>query len=62
MTDERPKFTLVLQPLPGVADPNRTLRAALKRLLRDHKLRCLSVREESATTTAKESIDESIRT
>jgi hypothetical protein len=49
MTDERPKFVLTLQPVPGVADPIKALRAALKRLLRDHKLRCLSVHEESTT-------------
>jgi hypothetical protein len=40
----RPKFTLVLQPLPRI-DPIRALKAALKRLLRDHGLRSLSVRE-----------------
>jgi hypothetical protein len=38
---------LTLQPLPHV-DPTRALKAALKRLLRHHGLRCLSVREESS--------------
>jgi hypothetical protein len=52
-TDERPKFLLVLQPLPRV-DPIRALRWALKRLLRDHGLRCVSVREESAGTDPME--------
>jgi hypothetical protein len=52
-TDERPKLLVVLQPLPRV-DPTRALRWALKRLLRDHGLRCLSVREESTTTEPKE--------
>jgi hypothetical protein len=46
-SNERPKFVLTLQPLPGVADPIRTLRRALKRLLRDHGLRCVSAREEA---------------
>jgi hypothetical protein len=42
----RPKFVLVLQPLPDVTDPIKALRTALKRLLRNHGLRCLSVRGE----------------
>ena len=42
-----------LGPLGEILD----LRVAPKRLLRDHRLNCLSVREESTTTTAKESID-----
>jgi hypothetical protein len=44
MTDERPKLVVVLQPLPRV-DAVRALRAALKRLLRDHGLRCVEIRE-----------------
>ena len=41
----RPVFALRLQPLPGVADPIKALRVALKRLLRAHKLKCLDVRQ-----------------
>jgi len=37
-------FVLVLRPEPGV-DGDRALRAALKRLLRDHGLRCTGARE-----------------
>jgi hypothetical protein len=39
-------FTVKLRPLPGVANPIRALRWALKRLLRDYKLRCIPVSEE----------------
>jgi hypothetical protein len=45
MTD-RPIFLLRLQPLKGV-EPVRSLRLALKRLLRDYGLRCLSVQAEA---------------
>jgi hypothetical protein len=39
-------FVLRLRPLPSVVDPIRALRWALKRLLRDHGFRCISVSEE----------------
>jgi hypothetical protein len=42
----RPVFLLRLQPLKGV-DAVRSLRLALKRLLRDYGLRCLSVQAEA---------------
>ena len=41
----RPVFELRLQPLPSVADPIKALRAALKALLRQHKLRAIDVRQ-----------------
>lgn len=41
----RPVFAIRLQPLPGVADPIKALRAALKVLKRAYKLRCLDVRQ-----------------
>jgi hypothetical protein len=41
----RPVFVLKLRPLPGV-DPIRALRWVLKRLLRDHGFRCISVSKE----------------
>jgi hypothetical protein len=41
----RPTFLLRLQPLKGV-DPIRALRNVLKRLLRNHGMRCLSIDEE----------------
>jgi hypothetical protein len=37
----RPRFVLVLEPLPGV-DAVRGLRFVLKRLLRDHGMKCIS--------------------
>jgi hypothetical protein len=43
----RPVFVLQLRPEPGV-DAIRALRAALKRLLRDHGLRCISATESSS--------------
>lgn len=43
---DRPLFRLTLRPEPDVADPLRALRAALKRLLRDHGLRCLAIEEQ----------------
>jgi hypothetical protein len=42
---DRPTFLLRLQPLKGV-DPIRALRHVLKRLLRNHGMRCLSAEEE----------------
>ena len=41
---ERPIFTLVLRPEPGV-EPIRALRAALKVLLRRFGLRCVGLKE-----------------
>jgi hypothetical protein len=42
----RPRYVLTLEPLPGV-DAIRVLRWVLKRLLRDHGLRCISCEEVS---------------
>lgn len=42
---ERPVYELVLRPEASCGNPVLALRAALKRLLRDHALRCLSVRQ-----------------
>jgi hypothetical protein len=39
------RFVLTLQPLPGV-DPIRALRRVLKGLLRQHGMRCTTLREE----------------
>jgi hypothetical protein len=39
------RFVLTLQPLPGV-DPIRALRWILKGLLRQHGMRCITLREE----------------
>jgi hypothetical protein len=44
MKAPRPRFVLTLEPLPHV-DPIRALKATLKRMLRDDKLRCLDIRE-----------------
>lgn len=41
----RPVFVLRLRPAPG-CDVYRELRIILKRLLRQHRFRCLSVSEE----------------
>jgi hypothetical protein len=43
MDNSRPTFVLILRPEPRVADPVRALRHALKRLLRDHGMRCVSI-------------------
>ena len=48
MTD-RPTFDLRLRPEKGVDDPVYSLRLALKRLLRDYGLRCLSVQVVAST-------------
>jgi hypothetical protein len=44
---DRPVYVLHLRPEPHVVDVVRVLRAALKRLLRDHGLRAISVEESS---------------
>jgi hypothetical protein len=44
MKDERPIYLLTLQPLAGV-EPLRALRIILKRLLRAHGMKCLSVEQ-----------------
>jgi hypothetical protein len=49
MMNGHPIFTLRLQPLPGV-DAVRSLRLALKALLRRYGLRCVSI-EQTETTT-----------
>ena len=46
MTPRRPVFVLQLRPEPRI-DAIKALRAALKRLLRDYGLRCISVEESS---------------
>jgi hypothetical protein len=38
-------FVLTLRPLPGV-DAIRSLRGVLKKLLRQHGMRCVNLREE----------------
>ena len=42
----RPVFVLRLEPLPGI-DGHKALREALKRLRRNHGLRCLACIEEA---------------
>jgi len=42
MYNRRPVFTIQIRPEPGVDDPIRALRWALKDLLRRHGLRCIS--------------------
>ena len=42
----RPVFVLKLEPLPGI-DGHKALREALKRLRRNHGLRCLACIEEA---------------
>jgi hypothetical protein len=49
MTD-RPTFDLRLRPEKDVDDPVYSLRLALKRLLRDYGLRCLSVQVVGSTS------------
>jgi ribonucleoside-diphosphate reductase alpha chain len=44
----RPKFQLTLEPLPNVENPIRSLRHALKRLLRSYGLRCTDLHEETS--------------
>jgi hypothetical protein len=39
------RYVLTLQPLPGV-DPIRSLRWILKRVLRQHGMRCVDIRKE----------------
>jgi len=40
---DTPCWRLTLRATPAPVDPTRRLRAALKRLLRDHGLRCVKV-------------------
>lgn len=47
---DRPTFLIRLRPGPRVDDPIRSLRHALKRLGRDHDMRCLSAEIEIACT------------
>ena len=44
---ERPTFLLTLRPEPHVTDTPRALKRALKALLRQHGLRCVSIVEAS---------------
>jgi len=46
---DRPTFVIELRPEPGIDDPIRALRAALKNLLRRHGLRCVSAVAPIAT-------------
>jgi hypothetical protein len=41
----RKRYRLELEPLPGVANPEYALRQLLRRALRDHGLKCLSVEQ-----------------
>jgi hypothetical protein len=43
---KRPIYAIKLTPLPRGRDPIKALRAALKRLLRWHKLRCVGITEQ----------------
>jgi hypothetical protein len=47
-TRDRPTFIVTLRPEPGV-DPIHALRRALKRLLRDHGLRAITVEAQIET-------------
>jgi hypothetical protein len=49
--DERPVFVLRLRPEKNI-DPIRALRNVLKRLLRNHGMRAVSVEEEKPDGTA----------
>jgi hypothetical protein len=49
MNNDLPVYVLRLQPLKGV-DPLRALRHVLKRLLRAHGMKCLSVEQSAADT------------
>ena len=46
MREQQPIYHLRLQPWPGVRNVDLVLRRALKSLLRRHKLRCISIRQE----------------
>jgi hypothetical protein len=59
MVDDRPTFVVVLRPEKGT-DPIRAMRGALKRLLRYHRLRAISVRQiEHPGDVASMQIDQS---
>jgi hypothetical protein len=45
---ERPTFTIKLRAEPGVAEPIKALRSALKLLLRRFGLKCVCITEEGA--------------
>jgi hypothetical protein len=48
MKIDRPVFTLQIRPEPHVVDEIRTLKRALKTLLRQFGLRCISATESSS--------------
>jgi hypothetical protein len=50
--DEQPVFVLRLRPLPGT-DAIRQLRALLKRALRSHGFKCLSVEQEQTVAQVR---------
>ena len=54
----KPRFTLTVEAVPQADDPDgvRRLRMALKRLWRNHGLRCLSVFEVNDVSKAGEAI------
>jgi hypothetical protein len=52
MREQRPIYHLTLQLLPGVHNVDHVLRQALKSLLRRHKLRCISIRQEPRSDVA----------
>jgi hypothetical protein len=47
---DRPVYILKLRPEPQVVDPVRALRAVLKRLLRQHGFKCITVYEDSTNS------------
>jgi hypothetical protein len=58
----RPRYRLELEPLPTVANPTYALRQLLRRALRDHGLRCISVEEwppvpNESQNVARETVD-----
>lgn len=53
----RPRFTLTLEPVRPDGDPTQALRLALKRLLRDHGLRCVSCTTEGPDQEASTTVD-----
>ena len=46
---DRQAFVITLRPEKHCLDPIRALRAVLKRSLRDHGMRCISIRPQAAS-------------
>ena len=57
MTVDRQTYVLHLRPEKHCLDPIRALRAVLKRSLRDHGLRCTSIRPQTASTDVRELVE-----